>query len=137
MKKETIEKIKKCKALEGKSVIDLVALPRFQDNLARYWTSQLEDRKVTRQSYEAIRKAGRAHGYHLPAHVIDKLAGMSTEDLSVAFVEILYKTSERPAAERKYIYQLGMQAYSLTVSQYVVEEFPELKEELLPTQKHS
>lgn len=135
MKKETLEKIKKCKALEGKSVVDVVSFSKFQDNLAAYWTSQREDRKVTYKSYEAMRKAGGARGYRVPSHVIDKLMELSTEDLSVAFVEILYKISKRPTAERKYIYQLGMQAYSLTVSQIIVEEFPELKDELLPTRK--
>lgn len=137
MKKETIAKIKNCKALANKSVIDVVALPKFQENLAAYWVSQQEERKVARASFEAMRKAGGAKGYKVPAHVIDKLMGLSVEDFSVAFVEVLYKTSKRPAGERLYIYQLGMQAYSLTVSQIVVEEYPELEEELLPTNKNN
>lgn len=137
MKKETIAKIKDCKALAGKSVIDVVALPKYQENLAAYWTAQKEDRKAVKASFDAMRKAGGTKGYHLPAHVIDKLFDLSVEDFSVAFVEVLYKTSNRPASERQYIYQLGMQAYSLTVSQIVVEEFPELKEELIPTKNHN
>lgn len=137
MKKETIAKIKDCKALAGKSVIDVVALPKYQENLAAYWTAQKEDRKAVRASFDAMRKAGGAKGYKVPAHVIDKLFDLSVEDFSVAFVEVLYKTSNRSASERQYIYQLGMQAYSLTVAQIVVEEFPELKEELIPTKNHN
>lgn len=137
MKPETIKKVKSCKALQGKSIVDVVALPRFQENLAAYWTAQKEDRKAAQSSYEAMRKAGGAKGYRVPAHVIDRLTNLTTEDLSVAFVEVLYKKSERTAAERTYIRQIGMQAYSLTIAQIVVEEYPELKEELLPTNKQS
>lgn len=137
MKQETIAKIRACKALAGKAVIDVVALPKFQENLAAYLLSQQEERKAVKASLEAMRRAGGARGYHAPAHVIDKFLKWSAEDFSVAFIEVLYRKSKRPAAERQYIYQLGMQAYALTVSQIVVEEYPELKEELIPTNKNN
>ena len=46
MKAETIKKIRSCKALEGKGIADIVAMPLFRENLAAYWTAQLQDSKL-------------------------------------------------------------------------------------------
>lgn len=135
MKKETLRKVIKCKALQGMTVQDVVNLERFRDNLAAYLTAQREDRKAIRASYEAMRKAGGAKGYKLPAHVIDKFMACSVEDFAKAFLDVLSRQSERPAREREYITQLGKQAYNLTVAQIVVEEFPETESELIPKTK--
>lgn len=132
MKKEIIEKIKRCKALQGKSVQDVLCMPKFKENLAAYWTAQREDRKAIRASYEAMRKAGGAKGYKLPAHPIDDLMNLTAQEMRLEFANVLDKASKRSAAERLYIRQLGQQALNLTTAQMVVEEFPELEGELIP-----
>lgn len=132
MKKETLEKIRACKALQGVAVSDFLSSERFLENLAAYVTAQREDRKAIKSSYEAMRKVGGAKGYKLPAHTIDRLMNLSVSEFSEEVGKVFDRTSQRPFAEREYLYQLGRQAYNLTVAQIVCEEFPELKDELLP-----
>lgn len=135
MKAETIKKIRSCKALKGKDIADIVAMPLFRENLAAYWTAQLQDRAAIRKSYEAMHKAGRAKGYKIPAHCIDDLAELSADDLAVEYYAVVMGGSKKCAAERKYILQIGQQAYNLTIAQIVIKEFPELADELLPKTK--
>ena len=132
MKKEILQKIRSCKALQGKTIFDVVALPRFVENLAAYWTAQKTDRDAIRKSYDAMRKMGGAKGYRIPAHPIDDLAQLSVDDLAVEYAKVVAGGSTRNHAERMYIRQIGQQAYNLTVAQYVVEEYPELDPELFP-----
>lgn len=132
MNPETIKKMQQCKALQGKTVADIIATARFRDNLAAYMTAQREDRKAIRASYDAMRKMGGAKGFKIPAHPIDRVIDMSVEDFADKFAAIIAKASKLSLAERQYIKQLGQQAYNLTVAQYVVEEYPELESELLP-----
>lgn len=135
MKKDVQNKIKSCKALRGKSVYDVIAMQRFVDNLAAYWTAQKADRYAIRKSYEAMRKLGGAKGYKLPAHPIDDLAALSVDDLAIEYTKVLSGYSKRCHAERLYIKQIGQQAYNLTVAQLIVAEFPELENELIPKAK--
>lgn len=135
MKQETLTKISKCKALQGMTVEDVVKSDRFRENLAAYLTAQREDRKAIRSSYAAMRKAGGAKGYKLPAHVIDKFMDCSVEEFANEYLKVLSKMSPRPMRERQYIGQLGQQAYNLTIAQIVVDEFPEVAEELIPKAK--
>ena len=132
LNKDTLQKIGACKALQGKTIFDIVSMPRFAENLAAYWTEQKETRKTAIASYQAMHKLGSPKGYKLPAHVIDKLVDLSVEDLAVEYAKVVAGGSTRNLAERKYIRQIGQQAYNLTVAQCVVEEFPELQSELLP-----
>lgn len=135
MKRETLEKIKNCKALRGMTVEDVIKSDRFRDNLAAYLTAQREDRKAIRSSYAAMRKAGGAKGYKLPAHVIDNFMDCSVEEFANEYLKVLAKMSPRPMRERQYIGQLGQQAYNLTITQFVIDEFPELADELTPKSK--
>lgn len=135
MKRETLEKIKNCKALRGMTVEDVIKSDRFRDNLAAYLTAQREDRKAIRSSYAAMRKAGGAKGYKLPAHVIDNFMDCTVEDFVADYLKVLAKVSSRPMRERQYIRQLGQQAYNLTITQFVIDEFPELADELTPKAK--
>ena len=132
LNKDTLQKIGACKALQGKTIFDIVSMPRFAENLAAYWTEQKETRKTAIASYQAMHKLGSPKGYKLPAHVIDKLVDLSVEDLAVEYAKVVAGGSTRNLAERKYIRQIGQQAYNLTVEKCVVEEFPELQSELLP-----
>lgn len=133
--KETKQKIASCKALQGKTVEELVSTDRFRNNLAAYMTAQKEDRKQIRASYEAMRKLGGAKGYKLPAHSIDRVIDLSVDDFAAEYIAVIARVSKRPVAERRYIHQLGQQAYNLTVAQYVVEEYPELEPVLIPKAK--
>lgn len=135
MDKDTQRKIESCKALQGKTVEELIATERFRNNLAAYMTAQKEDRKQIRASYEAMRKLGGAKGYKLPAHPIDRVIDLSVDDFAAEYMAVIARVSERHVAERRYIQQLGQQAYNLTVAQYVVEEYPELEPVLIPKAK--
>lgn len=135
MKPETRNKIASCKALQEMTVADLCATVRFRDNLAAYMTAQRTDRDAIRKSYDAMRKLGGAKGYKLPAHPIDRVINLSVEDFAVEYLAVIANASKRTVAERRYIQQLGQQAYNLTVAQYVVDEYPELADELIPKSK--
>ena len=135
MKRESIKKIKSCKALKGKTIQDIIITPRFQENLAAYWEAQKTDRKAIRSSYEAMRKLGGAKGQKVPAHPIDDLLELTVEDMAMEYAKCVAGGSRRVAAERKYIAQLGQQAYNLTIAQIAVDEFTELESELLPKKK--
>lgn len=119
------------------TVADLIATARFRDNLAAYMTAQRVDRKTIRESYEAMRKLGGAKGYKLPAHPIDRVIDLTVEQFADEFMAVISKASARSVAERQYIEQLGKQAYNLTVAQYVVDEYPELENELIPKKDES
>ena len=82
-----------------------------------------------------MRKLGGAKGYKLPAHPIHRVINLSVEDFAVEYLAVIANASKRPVAERQYIQQLGQQAYNLTVAQYVVDEYPELADELIPKSK--
>lgn len=135
MDKAVKEKIASCKALQKMTVAELIETRRFLDNLAAYLTAQREDRAAIRASYEAMRKLGGTKGYKLPSHVIDHLSGLSVEEFATEYKRVVSGTCARPRSEREYIRQLGGQAYNLTVAQYVVDEFPELEETLIPKKK--
>lgn len=135
MDKDVQEKVASCKALQGKTVEDLIACDKFHDNVAAYLTAQREDRKQIRASYAAMKKVGGAKGYKLPAHPIDRLADLSVDEFIKEYRHVIGKVSARPFAERQYIFQLGQQAYNLTVAQIVCEEYPELESVLIPKSK--
>lgn len=134
MKTEIQNKVRACKALQGKSVADIVNTERFFYNLKAYFDAQLEDRNATKASFQAMKKAGMM-GYKIPSHPIDKVTGMGPEGLRQEYLRILTGKSELPFSQRQYIGQLAGQAYSLTVAQYVIEEFPELEDVLIPKSK--
>jgi len=128
MDKAIAEKVRECKALQGKSVIDVMDMQEFQDNLAAYWTQQIKSRKEVEKNYKLICK-------RVPAHAIGNLQNLSVSQLMREYVLILDGMSERPSQERLYIKQICKQAYNLTVAQIVCKEFPELEKELLPKAK--
>lgn len=132
MDKKTRAKIASCKALQGKTIADVCEMERFRSNLAAYMEAQKTDRAAIRASYDAMRKLGGAKGYKLPAHVIDRVIELNTEQFAAAYLDVIWGVSPRPVAERNYIKQLGNQAYNLTVAQIVTEEFPELKSLFFP-----
>lgn len=122
----TKNKIASCKALQGKTVADIVGTERFEKNLSAYITEQREARKAAIASYNAMKKAGGAFGLKLPAHPIDDTMKWPVEQFAVEYLAILARVSKRPAGVRRYVEQLAQQAYNVTVAQIVCEEFPEL-----------
>ena len=125
-------KVRQCKALQDVTIAQLVKTQKFRDNLAAYMTAQNEDRAAIQKSYMAMKKLGGAKGYKLPSHPIDKVINLSVGEFANEYLAIINHVSKRPFAERRYIFQLGNQAYNLTIAQIVVEEFPELADELIP-----
>lgn len=128
-------KVRQCKALQDVTIAQLVETQKFRDNLAAYMTAQKEDRAAIQKSYMAMKKLGGAKGYKLPSHPIDKVINLSVGEFANEYLAIINHVSKRPFAERRYIFQLGNQAYNLTIAQIVVEEFPELADELIPKSK--
>lgn len=129
---EINKKIASCKALQGMTVEDVIMSDRFRDNLAAYMTEQRETRNMAIRSYQAMHKLGGPTKYRLPAHPIDRVINQPAGEFRAEFMEVIAKKSARPRAEREYIRQLGQQAYNLTVAQFVVEEYPELSDVLIP-----
>lgn len=125
-------KVRQCKALQDVTIAQLVETQKFRDNLAAYMTAQKEDRAAIQKSYMAMKKLGGVKGYKLPSHPIDKVINLSVGEFANEYLAIINHVSKRPFAERRYIFQLGNQAYNLTIAQIVVEEFPELADELIP-----
>lgn len=132
MKKETIEKLYKVRALKGKTINDIISMPKYRHNLSHYMTEQSEARKAALASYAAIKKAGGGKGLKVPAHPVDIILKMTVEEFCDEYRAVLAKKSSRPASERKYIEQLGKQAYMLTVAEIACKQFPELKDEFFP-----
>lgn len=128
MKAETIDKMHRCTALNSKTVEDILALPRFRDNLSAYWRSQKDMRKSVLQMWKE-------KGFRAKTHVIDKLLTLNVEDIIEAWKAIYKNASSLPRNQRQYISQLVRQAYNLTIAEIVCEEFPELRDELLPKSK--
>ena len=133
MDKITQQRIASCKALQGKTIRDICETQLFMYNLEHYMKAQFDDRKAIKASYEAMKKAGGAKDYGLPAHVIDQLTEMTVEDFAAEYMSIQCKHSIRPMEQRKFIRQLAQQAYNLTVAEMVVIQFPDLEPELIPT----
>lgn len=135
MTTEQQKKIASCKALQGKSVKDVVESPKFIENLGAYMRAQFEERKAARKSYDKIKFHVR--GFKLPAHPIDAVLDLTPGQFAQEYLQIINAANKRPAAVREYIAQLGQQAYNLTIGQYVVEEFPELSEVFFPKIKNN
>lgn len=125
-------KIRTCKALQGKTIFDVVKMQEFQDNLAAYIQCQKEDREQIQKSYEAMKKLGGTKGYKLPAHVIDYFQTWTSKDFAYEYIRILTQRSGCTADERRYILQICQQAYNKTVADFVVAEFPQLKKYFFP-----
>ena len=128
MDKKIAEKVRQCKRLQGKTIVDVMDMREFQDNLAAYWTQQTESRKQVEKNYKLIAKP-------VPAHPIAKMMNLSVSQLMMEYLAVINGTSTRTSSERLYIKQLCQQAYNLTVAQIVCKEFPELESELLPKKK--
>lgn len=128
MDKKIADKVRQCKRLQGKNIVDVMDMREFQDNLAAYWTQQTESRKQVEKNYKLIAKP-------VPAHPIAKLKNLSVSQLMMEYLAVINGTSTRTSSERLYIKQLCQQAYNLTVAQIVCKEFPELESELLPKAK--
>jgi len=122
------DKVRKCKKLQGKNIVDVMDMRQFQDNLAAYWTQQRESRLQVERNYKLITKP-------VPAHPIANLMNLSVKQLMLEYLAVINGTSTRTSSERTYIKQLCQQAYNLTVAQIVCKEFPELESELLPKAK--
>ena len=128
MDKAIADKVRKCKKLQGKNIVDVMDMRQFQDNLAAYWTQQRESRLQVERNYKLITKP-------VPVHPIANLMKLSVKQLMLEYLAVINGTSTRTSSERTYIKQLCQQAYNLTVAQIVCKEFPELESELLPKAK--
>lgn len=115
------EKIRACKALQGKTVADICQMPGFLANLSAYVEVQRAEWKKLREFAES------QPGKRAKAHPMDTTIGWTDEQWRYEFMAVLNKTSHQSSAVREYIRQLGMQAYNVTVANLVILEFPDLR----------
>ena len=125
------QKMRSCKALQGKSVLDICMLDGFLSNLEAYVKQQRAERQI---ALDHAQKFG-GDKMHAPAHPIDKTLDWSIEDWRQNFLEVFNKQSKLPSSVREYVRQLGVQAYNVTVANLVILEFPELREYFFPNSK--
>lgn len=118
------EKMKSCKGLKGKSVIDICKGAGFRSNLEAYVIAQREERKVV---YSHAEQFGGGK-FHAPAHTIDHTMEWTMDEWVENFMEVVAKVSPLPASVREYVFQLGMQAYNVTIANIIILEYPELRE---------
>lgn len=126
---------KMAEALKEKGLVnveDVCATEKFQKNLEAYIKVQREERAAARSSEAAIRSLGAGRGLKLRSHVIDKTLDWSLDRWCGEYLAVVYGQSPQPAKVREYVFQLGRQAYLLTVAQFVVEKYPELEDTLIP-----
>lgn len=131
-RKEVEKKLREVKALQGKSVSDILETEEFAEALKGYAQQQKQLRLT------AMRSVGTGR---LKAHVIDTFINSGLLDdvpaLTKRFENVLNRTGIGSRREREYIEQLGMMAYKLAIKKIAVKEFPELKEVLFGTRKNS
>lgn len=134
LRKEIKKKIYKVDKLQGKTIYDVIQTEEFISNLTAYLNAQREDRDAIKKSFATAKALGGAKGMKLPAHTIDRLDGITPIKFAEEFSFVLSGISKRSAAEREYITQLGMQAYNLTIANFIIEQFPELREDIFINQ---
>ena len=128
MNRELQEKIRKTKALQGKSVEDVVRSERFFRVLATY----MREQKETREAADLLAKS---RNLTLNTHPMTEMDMEDVDGFREEYLKCLSKTSELRPTMRKYIMQLAGQAYAYTVALIICEQFPELKSQLLNTKK--
>ena len=114
---ELQEKLRQVDFLRDKTVMDVI----FTDEFLSKLNALFEQQKSLRKEVQKVWK-GRA-----PAHTVDKFMDYSAEQMRDAYLLVLNKTSELPAAQRLYIKQLGNLAYNGVVKSEAIKQFPELK----------
>lgn len=123
---DIISKIRQSKRLKGTTIAQVVMMDDYLRNLSVYIKQQREEREQARRSIPK--------GTRLPAHVIDKIEALGLLDSATSFAteycNVLNKLSKLNSAEREYVFQLGQQAYNVTIVDILCKEFPELKKEL-------
>lgn len=112
------------KALQGKNVMDIVASDDFHRIMTAFWNSQKEDYGDAVKLVNQQVKAG--INSRIPGHPIARLLDLSPAMMVQEYCEVLNGSNTRPAAERKYILQLGQQVYRNTIIEIGAREFPEL-----------
>lgn len=111
------EKLKQVDFLRDKTVMDVI----FTDEFLSKLNALFEQQKSLRKEVQKVWKG------HAPAHTVDKFMNYTTEQMRDAYLLVLNKTSELPAAQRLYIKQLGGVAYNEVVKSEAIKQFPELK----------
>lgn len=123
-------KIKNCKALQGKTIFDVIKMDVYSTNLEAYIRCQREDREKAIASFKAIKKFNSTA--KMPTHVIDHFKEWQTKDFVYEYMRILTQKSGCTSNERRYILQICQQAYNKTVADIVIAEFPDMKKYFYP-----
>lgn len=132
MKTEIQKKIKETKALQGKSVEDVLRTPEFAANVGAYLKEQRALRQAVRDTIHKQNPRAR-----VPAHTVDRMGYLNEDNFAEIWIKLSQRIIKKPKSERDYIDQLGMLAYKKTIADFVIAEFPELKEEFYPQSKNN
>ena len=114
---ELQEKLRQVDFLRDKTVMDVIFTDEFLSKLNTLFEQQKSLRKEVQKVWNG----------HAPAHTVDKFMNYTTEQMRDAYLLVLNKTSELPAAQRLYVKQLGGVAYNEVVKSEAIKQFPELK----------
>lgn len=128
MNRELQAKIRQTKALQGKSIEDVVRSERF----FRVLTTYMKEQKATREAADLLAKS---RNLTLNTHPMTELDMEDVDGFREEYLKCISKTSTLRPIVRHYIMQLAGQAYAYTVALIVCEQFPELKSQLLNTKK--
>lgn len=113
--------------LQGKALQDVLFSKEFENNATAYLNSQRADRKkFISQAVRMKQKVQR--------HTIDRLDFLTGGNFAKYYFEVINGISQRSAAERLYIEQLGRQIYNKTIQDWTVAKYPETEVEFYKKQ---
>lgn len=124
---EATLKSKIADVLQGKTLQDVLFSEEFENNATAYLNSQRTDRK--KFISQAVRMKQRVQ-----RHTIDRLDFLTGGNFAKYYFEVINGISQRSAAERLYIEQLGRQIYNKTIHDWTVAKYPETEAEFYKKQ---
>lgn len=124
---EATLKSKIADVLQGKTLQDVLFSEEFENNATAYLNSQRTDRK--KFISQAVRMKQRVQ-----RHTIDRLDFLTGGNFAKYYFEVINGISQRSAAERLYIEQLGRQIYNKTIQDWTVAKYPETEAEFYKKQ---
>lgn len=124
------QKLARVKALEGKTVMDIIASDDFQRIMSAFWSAQKEDYEDAVKLVNQQRAAGITS--RIPGHPITSLAHLKASEMTAEYLDVIMGRCTRPSRERIYIRQIGEQVYRNTILEIAGREFPEVLEYLKP-----
>lgn len=128
-----IEKMEK--ALEGKTIDDILKSDEWKQNISAYLNSQRADYNKAKEQAAKWREKG--FKVKSIRHTLESLDFLTPENFADYYAECFAKASNLNHAQRLYITQLGRQVYNKSVIDITIKAFPELREEFYKPNKNN